>query len=214
MGPLRSITYDADHMNTLVVPASLQVLLPEGIAAACEGGRYERNALVFARGQRPVWMFYVVSGEVVLERASDPGEAVILQRTRGGFVSEASLRTERYHCDARATGETVVIKVPVAALVAGLERDPAFALRWIDMLNAEVRHLRSHCERLALKSVRARLLHLIRSEGKGGRYAMPYGLKTLAAELGVSHEALYRTVAALEAEGRVARAEGALVLGD
>lgn len=204
----------SDHLAGPVLPAALAALLPEGMAAACEAGRYERNALVFARGNRPAWMYYVVSGEVVLVRETPSGEGVILQRTRGGFVSEASLRTAQYHCDARATAETVVIKVPVAALVHALERDPAFALRWIDMLNAEVRHLRSHCERLAMKSVKERLVHLIRSEGRGGHYAAPSGLKTLAAELGVSHEALYRTVATLEAEGRLVREAGALLLRD
>ena len=199
-------------MNTLVVPTALRALLPEGSVVACAAGRCERNALLFRRGERPVWMFYVVSGEVVLERPGRQGDAVILQRTRAGFVSEASLRMRSYHCDARATTDTVVIKLPVAGLAAALERDPAFAARWIDMLNAEVRRLRLHCERLTIKSVRERLLHLIETEGQAGRYPLPSGLKTLAAELGVTHEALYRTVAALEGAGRLTRGDGELVL--
>ena len=34
-------------------------------------------------------MFYVVSGEVTLERNGRGGDVVVLQRTRQGFISEA-----------------------------------------------------------------------------------------------------------------------------
>jgi CTP-dependent riboflavin kinase len=42
------------------------------------------------------------------------------------------------------------------------------------------------------------LLHLIETEGENGKLALGSGLKSIAAELSVSHEALYRTVAELE----------------
>jgi CRP-like cAMP-binding protein len=84
---------------------------------------------------------------------------VILQRTRLGFVSEASLKAAKYHCDALAVTDTTVIKVPAKELAAVLNRDPDFASRWIDMLNSEVKRLRLHCERLSMKSVKDRVLH-------------------------------------------------------
>jgi len=37
-------------------------------------------------------MFFVTAGEVTLQRTGLQGEAVVLQRTRIGFVSEASLK--------------------------------------------------------------------------------------------------------------------------
>jgi CRP-like cAMP-binding protein len=177
------------------------------------GSLIRKGARVFDAGKMPVWMFYVVTGEVTLERAGVHGEPVVLQRTRQGFVSEASLKVARYHCDAIAITDTQVIQVPVRDLARALDNDPAFASRWISMLNAEVRRLRLHLERLNMKSVRDRVLHLIETEGQQGRYPVPSGLKTLARELGVTHEALYRTMAALQAEGVMHRAPGALVLG-
>jgi len=51
------------------------------------------------------------------------------------------------------------------------------------------KRLRLHCERLSMKSVKDRVLHPIDTEGKGGQYQVTTGLKSLAGELGVSHEA-------------------------
>jgi CRP-like cAMP-binding protein len=199
-------------MNTLVLPSALKALLPPDMHCACEGALIRKNARLFLAGKMPEWMFYVVSGEVTLERTGQHGESVVLQRTRQGFVSEASLKVARYHCDALAIMDTQVIKVPVRELAQEMDRDPAFAGRWISMLNAEVRRLRLHLERLSMKSIRDRLMHLIETEGHNGHYPVPSGLKTLAGELGVTHEALYRVIATLESEAWLVRAEGDLVL--
>ncbi len=196
----------------MVLPAALKVLLPEDMQCDCEGALFRKNERVFRAGTLPEWMFYVVAGEVTLERNGLHGEAVVLQRTRQGFISEASLKVSRYQCDAVAITDTHVIKVPVRTLVQCLDIDPAFAGRWINMLNGEVRRLRLHLERLSMKSIRERLVHLVETEGKEGRYATPSGLKTLAGELGVTHEALYRAIAALESERVLSRDANHLVL--
>ena len=125
-------------------------------------------------------------------------------------MSEASLKVARYHCDALAIIDTTVVKVPIRALAAELDRDPAFASRWIGMLNQEVRRLRLHCERLSMKSVKDRVLHLINTEGQNGSYTASTGLKSLAGELGVTHEALYRTLAALVNAKIIQRDQGVL----
>lgn len=180
--------------------------------ALCVGAYYKKHDRLFVTGHTPEWMFYVVAGEVTLERTGLQGEPVVLQRTRLGFVSEASLKTAKYHCDALAITDTNVIKLPIQELSAALARDPDFASRWIHMLNQEVKRLRLHCERLSMKSVKDRVLHLINSEGRDGQYEVNTGFKTLAGELGVTHEALYRTLASLEKENLIARGDGVLLL--
>ena len=205
-------TYDLDHMKSIVLPPTLKVLLPPQIHGLCSGAHYKKHERLFITGKSPEWMFYVVTGEVTLERTGLQGESVVLQRTRLGFVSEASLKTDKYHCDALAISETNVIKVPIKALAAALDRDPDFASRWISMLNTEVKRLRLHCERLSMKSVKDRVLHLIHTEGKNGQFPVNTGLKSLAGELGVTHEALYRTLAALEKDQKIRREEGLLAL--
>lgn len=159
-------------------------------------------------------MLFVSRGEVVLQRPGAQGETVVLQRTRQGFIAEASLQSARYHCDALVTRSGEFVSVPLEAVRLTLHSDPAFAGRWIAMLNQEVKRLRAQCERLSKKSVKERLLHLIETEGNKGRLALGSDLKSLAAELGVTHEALYRTVAHLERSNILVRRDGYLALSN
>lgn len=198
MAAINKVSYDPSHMKNMILPTALKALLPPTFHPRCEGARFSKNDRIFLTGDKPEWMFYVVSGEVTLERTGLQGEPVVLQRTRQGFVSEASLKVAKYHCDALAIIDTTVLKIPVRDLSAEIDRDPAFASRWIGMLNGEVRRLRLHCERLSMKSVKDRVLHLINTEGQYGSFCATTGLKSLAGELGVTHEALYRTLASLE----------------
>ena len=199
-------------MKSVVLPPSLKSLLPAQLHELCIGAYYKKNDRLFLTGKMPDSMFYVVAGEVTLERTGLQGEPVVLQRTRQGFVSEASLKVSKYHCDALAITDTNVIKIPIKVLADVLDKDSEFSSRWISMLNLEVRRLRLHCERLSMKSVRDRVLHLINTEGQDGHYAIGTGLKTLAGELGVTHEALYRTLAILERSDEIERGDGVLML--
>ncbi len=213
----REIAYDQSHMpiqdhpSTLTLPEDLQTLLPQGLHSQCEAMALKKGGLLFQTGKKPQWLYFVRLGEVTLERVSPHGERIVLQRTRRGFVSEASLQSSHYHCDARAVKPTQLIQIPIQALAQALENDRAFSMRWIKMLNLEIKHLRLMCERLSMKSVRERILHLVDSEGTQGRYQLNTDLKTLASELGVTHEALYRTLAALEKETELSREKGVLV---
>lgn len=198
---------EGDHL-----PPELEALLPSVLHAQCEPRRIERGSRLFETGGRPGYMHFVGDGEVVLQRMGEDGEVVVLQRTRHGFVGEASLQSERYHCDAVVVVDADVTRIPRSALLGALRSDAAFALRWIGMLNQEVRRLRQQCERLSLNTVEARLLHLVRTEGGARGVPLGAGLKTLAREIGVTHEALYRCVAALEKRGVLAREDGSLRL--
>ncbi len=194
------------------VPVDLHALLPCSVHALCTQQRDARGALLFEAGRRPVWVHFVDAGEVVLRRNAEDGEAAILQRSRRGFIGEASLQADRYHCDAVAVADTRVTRIPLPALQAALTSDAAFALRWIGMLNKEVRRLREQCERLTFNTVEARLVHLIRTHGDAAGLPIASGLKTLAREIGVTHEALYRCVARMEKGALLQRIDGRLQL--
>ena len=210
-----SNAYDLNHMNALTtppatVPETLRKLLTPGLLAASSGLALRKGDSLFRQRQRPRHLYFVVGGEIVLERTGDGGDPVVLQRVRQGFVAEASLHSASYHCDAVVTSPGHAIAVPIEPLKRELASDNAFALRWIAMLNAEVRRLRAQCERMSLKGVGERLLHLVATEGVDGVLPIGSGLKSLATELAVSHEALYRAVAALEKDGVLARDAGRL----
>jgi CRP-like cAMP-binding protein len=190
------------------LPLPLRELLPRALQPACSWLACARGDRLFSQGKKPDRMIYVASGEVVLRRLGIQGENVVLQRARQGFVAEASLHSSNYHCDAVVTVAGDLVAIPIETLRQSLLSDPAFAMRWVGMLNQELKRLRAQCERLSLKGVRDRLLHLIESEGHRGRLPLDAGLKSMASELGVTHEALYRTVAELEKKGSLRREDG------
>ena len=190
----------------------LKSLLPEAVHALCTHKHLKKGTLLFKTGKKPEWMYFVLSGEVTLERLSQNGDSVVLQRTRHGFVSEASLQSPKYHCDAVVVANSEIIQIPIQTLADALSTDPAFAGRWINMLNQEVKRLRLQCERLSMKSVKDKVLHLINTEGQNGKYQVSTGLKSLAGELGITHEAMYRTLAALEKSKTIRREDGLLAL--
>jgi CRP-like cAMP-binding protein len=194
------------------VPVTLREVLPDALLTHCSLTHRLKGERLFLTGAKPTAMFFVSQGEVVLERLGRHGEWLVLQRTRTGFVAEASLQSSRYHCDARVLMDAELTRVEIAPLRDALVTDAAFAARWIAMLNVELRRLRLQCERLSLNRVQDRLLHLIETEGLGGRLPLGGGLKSLAGQLGVTHEALYRCVARLEKSQDLKREGVELVL--
>ena len=162
---------------------------------------------VFRRGARPARMFFVLEGEVRLVRISPGGAEIVLQRSSSGFLAEASLEAARYHCDAIAAAGSRLLAFPIGPFRDALHRDEGFRTFWIARLAREVRVLRSQNERLSLRSAAERVEHYIEAEGEEGRLALPRSRKAWAAELGLTHEVLYRTLAGLRRSGRLAITE-------
>jgi CRP-like cAMP-binding protein len=190
----------------------LHELLPKRLITSCEEREFPKGTGLFKAGETPARMFFVVSGEVILERPGLQGASVILQRTRRGFVSEASLKSAKYHCHGQVVANSKIIQIPIREVREAMDGDTAFAGRWIAMLNKEVKRLRLQCERLSLTKVQDRLVHLLETEGVDGCYPIGAGIKSLAAELGVTHEALYRCIYSMEKQGKLKRADGNLLL--
>lgn len=171
--------------------------------------------MVFAAGARASNVYHLASGGVRLLRFGRGGEEVAIHQAHAGeYFAEASLHSERYHCSAVATQPSEVVVIPAGALRRLLAEDAAFCLQWVEILSRQLRRSRARVERLCLKSARERVLHLLLTEGEGpqSRYRPPGTLKELASELGLTHEALYRTLAAMVGEGVLVRRAGQLAL--
>ena len=184
----------------IYIPELLKELLPKGLLGQCHAHHFEKGDYLFHQGKKPEYMFFIVSGEAVLTRISSHGEPTTLQRCKGGFVSEASLLVDAYHCDAIATHNGQAITLPIKSLREALA-DSKFSMKWVQLLSKEIMRLRTQSERLGLKDIRSKLIHLIETEGKQGVLKLQSDFKSIASEIGVTHEALYRAIATLEKEG-------------
>ena len=193
------------------IPDPLKSLLPKALLEQCRDHPFGKNDHLFHQGKKPVLMLYISTGEAVLSRISNRGETTVLQRRKGGFLSEASLFADQYHCDAVATQTGLAITLPIGGLKTALS-DASFSQKWIQLLGKEIMRLRTQAERLGLKDIKSKLIHLIETEGKEGVLHLQSDFKSLASEIGVTHEALYRAIAILESDGMIKKSPISLEL--
>lgn len=175
--------------------------IPPSLRKLAELREIQAGQVMFRIGDRVRSIVAVISGEVRLVRRDRNGTEVILQRSRGGFIAEASITSKAYHCDVIAAESGAVLRIPVRAFRAALDEDADFRNAWMADLAREVRKLRAQCERLSLHSAASRIIHYLESEGTAGAVSLSQSRKAWAAELGLSHEALYRALARLQADG-------------
>lgn len=184
--------------------------MPPSLRALAGWKSFAKDELLFAIGDLPQSIFYIVSGEARLRRHSIDGTEMVMQRASNAFLAEASLESPCYHCDGVATAAVEALVFPAGEFRMALAGCPDFRSRWTSHLLREVRRARAQCERLGLRSAEARILHYLECECPGGRLCLTQTRKAWAAELGLSHEALYRALARLSRQG-VLRLDGQLI---
>lgn len=197
--------------KSLSFESPLLAALPEPARRLTRSLEIQHQSTVFGRGDRPQAMFFVLSGEVRLLRRSRSGGEIVLQRTRRGFLAEASLDQPTYHCDAVAVEPTRLLAIQRKAFTDALAVG-GFRDRWIAHLARELRKVRAHTERLSLKTARERIVHFIETEGEAGVVDLNQSKKDWAAELGLTHEALYRTLAKMQERGELTLEQSRLTL--
>ena len=154
---------------------------------------FAAGALLFRRDEPVLWLHIVVTGRVHLVRQTPRGRDLILQRAQAGSpLAEASLFADRYHCDGQAEEATETLGIRVAAVRKRLLKEPEFAQWWAEHLAREVQAARLRAELLTLKTVAERLDAWLSLNG--GAVPLRGAKVRLAAELGMSPEALYREI--------------------
>ncbi|MGC2077826.1 MAG: Crp/Fnr family transcriptional regulator [Xanthobacteraceae bacterium] len=189
-------------------------LSPRIRASAVERA-FKAGQTLFRIGDRTAGLYEIVKGKVRLARFDRSGREAVLQvAASGDTLAEVSLFSSTYHCDAIATTDAVVRLYPKAALIDELERDPKVAQAFAAMLARQVMTLRALLELRNIHSARDRVRHylVVNADPSGRAVTLSGTLKEVAAELGMTHEALYRTLAEMSAEGEIERRKGMIRL--
>lgn len=156
--------------------------------------------LLFRTGDPVVSMILLRAGQADLVRHTDHGLKMILQRAGPGqILAEASAWSDTYHCDAVAAEPCVTALLPRHVFVARLRSDPDLAELWARNLARAVQAARLRAEIRSLPRVADRLdawLVVGHSLPDKGRW------QEVAAELGVTREALYRELSRRRSEKR------------
>jgi CRP-like cAMP-binding protein len=166
--------------------------------------QFAAGAHIFRQGAKVLVLHQIVDGSAHLVRHQSNGAVLVLQRAGpASILAEASMFSERYHCDAVAVAATQTRAIAKPVLRAALARDLDLAEAWAAYLAREVQATRMRAEILSLRTVAERLDSWIaaRSKGLPGKGEW----RSLAADIGVSPEALYRELARRRARRASAR---------
>ncbi len=197
---------EATHVNAIDWLAAT-------VRAAARERTLKAGQALFRRGNRTSGLYEIVEGQVRLVRVNRAGrEAVLHVATAGDTMAEASLFSASYHCDAIATTDAVVRLYPKAAILAEFDRNPKAAQKFAAVLARQVMTLRTHLEHRNIRAARDRVRHYlaINADADGRTVTLSGTLKDVASELGLTHEALYRALAEMAADGEIERRRGAI----
>ena len=189
--------------------------LPLSLEAASVIRELGAGEVLFEQGDRAAAIYKVESGRLRLVRRTVDDHLVILHTAcRREFFAEASLFAATYHCDAVAAEPSRIRVYPKAKVMEALRTDPVLAPAFMARLAHQLQELRARMELRSIRSARERVLQYLRLRADLDRrsIAIEGQLQDIAAEIGITREALYRTLAPLEAEGSIAREGSAIAL--
>ncbi len=184
--------------------------MPSALHSAAAWKTFGKEALLFAIGDQPRCIYFVAQGEARLRRYSPEGTEMVMQRARNAFLAEASLESPAYHCDGVATEPVLALAFPMETFRIALAECPGFRASWVSHLLHEVRRARAQVERQGLRNAGARILHYLETECPSGQLRLNQTRKAWAADLGLTHEAMYRALGQLSRQG-ILRVDGQLI---
>ena len=189
--------------------------LPPTLEAGSVVRVFAPGELLFRQGGPAAAIYMVESGRLRLMRRTSDDHLVILHTARRGeFFAEASLFAKAYHCDAVAAARSSIRVYPKEIVLEALRTDPALAQVFMARLARQLQEVRARLELRNIRSARERVLQYLRlhADVDRRRIEIEGQLQDIAAEIGLTREAVYRTLAALEAEGQLTRTETTILL--
>lgn len=170
---------------------------------------------VFHQNDAVQSVFIVERGRILLKRCLADGAVVTLFSARASeSFAEAALSSDRYHCDAIATVDSIVVALPIAELRRHFLADAASAMELAMFFSRQVRDVRARLELRNVRSATRRVLDWLRTHAVGSprKLELTGTWSELADELGLSREALYRALATLERECMIHREKTVVIL--
>ncbi|NQV98804.1 MAG: Crp/Fnr family transcriptional regulator [Rhodospirillales bacterium] len=163
---------------------------------------------LFHMGDPIARMYFIRQGRIRLVRHLEDGTPIPFHLAAANqMFAEASLFTDHYHCDAIAEEDCSLDVYSKPQLLAAFQGDPKAALSFMAHLAQQVQALRSQIELINIKSATQRVFTYIQGKVPPGdrELTLPQSWKSVAAEIGLTHEALYRALAELQKSKRIER---------
>ena len=160
--------------------------------------RLASNETLFNQDSPTTGLFYLGFGAIDLKRTTSSGHNVLIHRVRAGDTfAEASLFSDKYHCTATASCETLVIECQRSAITGLFDTDIKFSRTMIARLALQLQESRRHVELLSIRSADQRILAALNDD------LLIDDITTFAELIGIAPETAYRTLARLNEQGEV-----------
>ena len=191
-------------------PAPAEADSSHAIAGVTPVARHvNARTYLFRQGDVSFGIFRLAAGQISLVRVTPDGAYVPMHTVRAGeLFAEASLFSAKYHCDALALCDCEVLVYPKKDLIHQFRERPEDVLAFAAELAHRIQGLRTRLQSRQIRSARERVINALKLKcGEKGVWILDITLKHFAEEIGLSHEALYRTLALLEREGSIVRSK-------
>ncbi|MEX0964115.1 MAG: Crp/Fnr family transcriptional regulator [Pseudohongiellaceae bacterium] len=199
-----AITYDLGHMSF-----SFQQLIDHLPTEAQSEYSLAKGEFLFRQQQPTVAIFAVVSGRVRLFRDLPDGSSVTLHVARSGETfAEAALFTQHYHCHAQTELVSKVLRLNSAALLETITAHKDLGLYLSQILAGQVRDMRAMLSLRDIRSADERLMAWLRLQVRDElmEVVIDRPWTGISEELGLTKEAVYRSLTRLQHEGFIERA--------
>ncbi len=181
---------------------SLRNSLPDPLkrlpASAFQIRTIECENALFHQGESTRGLYFLLSGAVQLQRVTEAGhQIVVLKATPNETFAEASLFHRTYHCTAVATQYSEVIECSKTVVINRYREDSTFAYAMSERFAHQVQHTRARLELFSIRSADERVFRALVDGMLTG------SVRSLADEIGLSSEVVYRSLASLTKNGRI-----------
>ncbi|ALO46867.1 Crp/Fnr family transcriptional regulator [Pseudohongiella spirulinae] len=174
-----------------------------------------RGTFLFRQQQPAKAIFAVETGRVRLFRDLPDGSSVTLHVAgENEAFAEASLFASHYHCHALAELDSTVISLDAEELLQVMSERSDLHLAFSRLLAAQVREMRAMLSLRDIRSADDRLLAWLRLRARTDDLTIEIDRPwtTISEELGLTKEAVYRSLARLERSGQISRQTGRVQL--
>ncbi len=159
-----------------------------------------KGEILFRQSDPPSFLYFLRSGHVQLRRHTEAGEAIIIHNAHGGQTfAEASLFSSNYHCDAIACEPSELVAMNKIQILKTMRQNSLFAFALSARFATEMQAQRRKLELFSIKSAPQRIFAAIADGMLTG------SVTSLAADIGLTHEATYRALAQLTRQGKLVK---------
>lgn len=192
---------------------NLRTLLSSFPKAEVLSRKVKAGATVFQEGSPTSRIYFVIEGEIRALRYLSSGQELVFFRARtGAALGEAGAFLEEHPFTAIATVDSVLVSMQKERLLEAFRSQPQLADQFFSCMALRYTEALMMRELSTVRSADERLMMWFQWQASLGDDVMDFEgrMGGIGAELGLTRESIYRSLARLEKQGLIKRERGSV----